>query len=157
MRLVGQLNGACGFAREHISLQLDGELSELDRAALKAHLERCGRCRAYADSMAEVTGHLRAAALEQPEIPVVLPHRSRIRIPLGAVQVAAAAVVAAVVGVTSAGLTTGGGRSVSLTAGNTSADQGSVVLRPRGTHSGIALRDERRGAPRPIRGPVAIV
>jgi predicted anti-sigma-YlaC factor YlaD len=153
---VGQLSGACGFAREHISLQLDGELSELDRAALKAHLERCERCRAYADSMAEVTGHLRTAALEQPEIPVVLPHRSRIRIPLGAVQVAAAAVVAAVVGVTSAGLTTGGG-SVSLTAANTSADRASVVLRPPGTHSGIALREDRRGAPRPIRGPVGIV
>ena len=154
---MGQLSNACAFAREQISLQLDGELSEFDRVALKAHLERCGRCRAYADSTAEVTGHLRAASLEQPEIPIVLPHRSRIRIPLGAVQVAAAAVVAAVVGVTSAGLTMGGGRSVSLTAANTSADRGATVPTPRGTHSGIALRDERHGAPRPIRGPIAIV
>ena len=154
---MGQLSGACGFAREHISLQLDGELSEFDRAALNAHLERCGRCRAYADSMAEVTGHLRVAALEQPEIPVVLPHRARIRVPLRAVQVAAAAAVAAVVGVTSAGLTTGGGQSVSLTAANTSAARSGAVVKPRGTRSGIALRDERRGPPRPLRGPVAIV
>jgi predicted anti-sigma-YlaC factor YlaD len=156
MRLVGQLSNACAFARENISLQLDGEVSEFDRAAVKAHLERCERCRAYAASLARVTDQLRAAPLEQPEIPVVLPHRSRIRVPLGAVQAAAAVAVAAIVGVTSAGLTTGGGQSVSLTAPNSSADQGPTLLKPRGTHR-IALRDERRGPPRPLRGPVAIV
>jgi predicted anti-sigma-YlaC factor YlaD len=136
---------------------MDGELlSELDGAALKTHLERCERCRAYAASIAEVTGHLRAAPLEQPEIPVVLPHRSRIRVPLAAVQVAAAAMVVAVVGVTSAGLTIGQ-HGVSLTAANTLADQGPALKPLRGAHSRIARRDERHGLPRPIRGQIAIV
>ena len=158
MRLVGQLSSACAFAREQVSLQVDGELSsELDSAALKAHLERCERCRAYAASIAEVTGQLRAAPLEQPEIPVVLPHRSRIRVPLASVQIAAAAAVIAVVGVTSAGLMKGGGQGVSLTAGNTLADQAPVLKPLHGAHSRIALRDERRGLPRPIRGQIAIV
>jgi predicted anti-sigma-YlaC factor YlaD len=139
-----------------MSLQLDGELTELDAAALKVHLERCERCRAYAATVEQLTTKLRSAALEQPEIPVMLPHRSRVRIPLRAVQVGAAAAVIAVVGVTSAGLTAGGERAVSLTAAN--ADASFAVARPHaGALSRITPRDERRGLPRPVRGQIAIV
>src|SRR5262245_39880878 len=111
MRLVGQLmSSGCEQAREHISLQLDGELSPFEQTALDAHLRGCGGCRSYAASVGAVSGQLRSAVLEQPQFPVVLPHRSRIRVPTRAVQVAAAAAVAMVVGLSSAGLSlTNGG------------------------------------------------
>jgi anti-sigma factor RsiW len=139
-----------------MSLAMDGELTELDAAALKVHLERCERCRAYARTVSEVTKSLRSAPLEQPEIPVLVPHRSRVRVPLRAVQVGAAAAVIAVVGATSAGLTTGGERAVSLTAAN--AIDGRAVGQPQtGSVSRITVRDERRGLPRPLRVRIAIV
>lgn len=157
MRLVGQLGSACEFAREQISLHLDGELSELEQVALDGHLTSCARCRAYHASAADVSTQLRSAPLEQPEFPFVLPHRSRVRVPLHAVQVAAAAAVVAVVGFTGAGLTAGGERSVSLTAANTFPDGSANLTARRGTRATIEFRVERRAPPRPIRGPVTVV
>jgi predicted anti-sigma-YlaC factor YlaD len=156
MRLVGQLSSACELAREQISLHLDGELSELEQVALNGHLASCGRCRAYGASVADVTTSLRAAQFEQPEFPVVLPHRSRVRIPLRAVQVGAAAAVVAMIAFTGAGLTTGGDRAVSLTAHR--ADVREPLLRPtRGATGSIESRIERRTMPRPIRGRIGAV
>ncbi len=157
MRLVGQLSSACELAREQFSLHLDGELSELEQVALNGHLTGCARCRAYGASVAHVTTRLRSARPEQPEFPIALPHRSRVRIPLRAVQVGAAAAVVAVVGFTGAGLTTGGDRSLSLTAENTAVDRGLNVTFKGPGRAGIALRVERPTAPRPIRGPVGVV
>jgi predicted anti-sigma-YlaC factor YlaD len=116
MRLVGQLSSACELARGQISLDLDGELSELEQAALNAHVVGCGGCRAYRESAAGVTTLLRSAHPEQPEFPVVLSRRSRVRVPLRAVQAAAAAAVLAVIGFSGAGLTGGGEGSVTFTA-----------------------------------------
>jgi predicted anti-sigma-YlaC factor YlaD len=155
---VGQLSSACELAREQISLDLDGELSELEQVSLNGHLAACGRCRAYGASVADVSATLRSAPYEQPEFPVVLPHRSRVRIPLRAAQVGAAAAVVAIVAFTGAGLTTGGERSLSLTAKTPDARE--PLLRPTRGASGLIeshVRIERRAMPRPIRGRVGAV
>jgi predicted anti-sigma-YlaC factor YlaD len=152
MRLVGQLGSACEYAREQISLELDGELSELERVALDGHLTSCAHCRAYRAGVARVSSGLRAAPLEQPQVPFVLPHRSRIRVPLRTFRVGAAAAVVAVVGFAGGGLTSGSGPSVSLTAGTSALDR-EPILRPTRVGRGvITFRIDRRTTPRPIRG-----
>jgi predicted anti-sigma-YlaC factor YlaD len=158
MRLVGQLNSACELAREQVSVQLDGELSEFEQIALDAHLTSCAGCSAYAASAGEVSARLRAAELEQPEFPVVLPHRSRLGIPARAAQVAAAAAVAVVVGLSSAGLTltNGGHQSASLRAAEAFPDRGPNFEPIRTSRTPIGLRTERRTSPRAMNGRVAV-
>ena len=41
---MGALKAGCDRAREWVSLELDGELSELGAARLDAHLVRCAAC-----------------------------------------------------------------------------------------------------------------
>jgi predicted anti-sigma-YlaC factor YlaD len=154
MRLVGQLTSACKLAREHISLHLDGELSEFEQVALDGHLRQCAGCREYGASIADVSARLRSAPLEQPTFPVVLPHRARIRISLGAAQAAAAAVVVAVIGFSAAGVTPGGERSASLSASATLLDRGvrlSAERIARGTFDSV------QDTPRLVRHGVIIV
>jgi predicted anti-sigma-YlaC factor YlaD len=83
---------ACQRAREAVSVQLDGELSELGSARLTAHLRECEACAAYALEVAAMTTRLRSAPLERPET-VAAPSRSRR--PVLQIAAAAAAVVAA--------------------------------------------------------------
>jgi anti-sigma factor RsiW len=83
---------ACQRARESVSVQLDGELSELGSARLSAHLRECEACASYALELAALTTRLRMAPLEQPEVAVALPSRRRPALQLAA---AGAAVVAA--------------------------------------------------------------
>lgn len=80
----------CQRAREAVSVQLDGELSELGSARLSAHLRECDACTAYALEVAAVATRLRAAPLERPGVGIALPARRR-RVGL---QIAAAATVA---------------------------------------------------------------
>lgn len=86
-------------ARESVSGRLDGELSELDRAWLDAHLRDCAECSAYAREAEAFTAALRAAPLEQPE-PIVLPRRTAQRgrriVAVASTAAAAAAALAAV-------------------------------------------------------------
>src|SRR5437588_1502744 len=82
----------CMQARESISTQLDGELSELGSARLSAHLRDCASCSAYALDAAAITTRLRTAPLEQPSLRIALPRRRRR--PGFQVAAAAAAVVA---------------------------------------------------------------
>ena len=84
---------ACQRAREAVSMQLDGELSELGSARLSAHLRECEACAGYALELAALTTRLRTAPLEQLPAPVALP--SRRRRPALQLAAAAAAVVAA--------------------------------------------------------------
>ena len=152
MRLVGQLGSACEYAREQISLELDGELSELQQVALDGHLTGCASCRAYRAAVAGVSSRLRAAPLEEPEVPFVLPHRSRIRVPLRTVQAAAAVAVVAVLGFAGAGLTSGGQPSVSLIAGDIARDREPILRPTRVGRATVEFRIDRRTTPRPIRG-----
>ena len=147
MRLVGQQSTACQFARERISLQLDGELSELEQLALDDHLVRCAGCRAHQVSLAEVSDRLRSTALERPEFPVVLPYRSRIRLPLRTAQAAAAAVAVAFIGFSAAGLT---GAENSVGAASSPAAK-------RATRADVQSSIGQRTVPRPVRGRAAIV
>ena len=157
MRLVGQLSSACELAREQISLQLDGELSEVEQVALTGHLTGCTRCRTYSAAVARVSGELRSAPAERPEFSVVLPHRSRLRVPMRAVQLGAAAAVLTIIGFGGAGLTTSGDNFVSLTSASGSADR-AAFLKPTGIGRGsIEVALEVRRMPRPIRGHVGVV
>jgi predicted anti-sigma-YlaC factor YlaD len=88
----------CVQARESASARLDGELPELDDVRLAAHLRGCADCRAFAEDLTALAAELRAARLELPDRPVLLPRRRRV--PAIRMQSAAAAValVAAAVG-----------------------------------------------------------
>jgi predicted anti-sigma-YlaC factor YlaD len=89
---------ACERVRSQVSLELDGELSQLERAMLAAHVLRCADCRAYRGDVHALTRALRAAALEAaPPVTVRRYRRSTaaIRFRAGV----AAAMAFAVVGV----------------------------------------------------------
>ena len=153
---MGQLTNACCTAREQISLHLDGELSELEQVALNAHLTSCRSCRAYRASVAEVSAQLRLATPEQPAFPVVLPHRSRIRVPLRTAQVAAAAAVVAVFGLSAAGVTPGNERALSGRATSAPANRAPNLAAWRGARVTVDVVVQRP-APRPaVHGPVQI-
>jgi anti-sigma factor RsiW len=68
----------CDRVRSQVSLELDGELSQLERAMVAAHLERCPDCRAYESEVTAFTRLLRQAPLKEIESPVVVrrPHRT---------------------------------------------------------------------------------
>ena len=51
----------CSRVREQVSLELDGELSQLEQRMLGTHLERCPRCAAYAADVRDVTERIRNA------------------------------------------------------------------------------------------------
>jgi predicted anti-sigma-YlaC factor YlaD len=55
----------CERARAAISLELDDELSPLERAFLERHLARCAGCRAFRLECAGFTRELRDASLER--------------------------------------------------------------------------------------------
>ena len=91
----------CGRAREWISCELDGELSQFERAFLESHTRRCATCARLRDEYAQITHSLRTAPLVPLEQPVTLPPR-RLLIRRHVVSTAAAAaafVVAAVIAV----------------------------------------------------------
>ena len=56
----------CDYARARASLALDGELSQVERAHLRAHVGRCTDCAAYARDLDGLTQELRAAPLQRP-------------------------------------------------------------------------------------------
>jgi predicted anti-sigma-YlaC factor YlaD len=51
----------CERARTRASLGLDGELSEVEWAHLRAHVGRCADCAAYARDLERLTQELRSA------------------------------------------------------------------------------------------------
>jgi predicted anti-sigma-YlaC factor YlaD len=75
-------NLICDRVRSQVSLELDGELSELERLMVARHLERCADCRSFRDRAAEIVHEMRSAPFERFERRVVLPriHRGRLRV-----------------------------------------------------------------------------
>jgi predicted anti-sigma-YlaC factor YlaD len=68
----------CALARESVSADLDGELSELDFRRLQAHLRVCADCSAWAGHVNATTTQLREAPLETLAAPVFeVQRRSR--------------------------------------------------------------------------------
>jgi predicted anti-sigma-YlaC factor YlaD len=89
----------CAETRELVSLELDGELSELESARLQSHLQHCAGCRELRAELGRLTLSLRAAPLEQLERPIALPQRARWSLrPLQVGAAAAAIAVAAGLG-----------------------------------------------------------
>jgi predicted anti-sigma-YlaC factor YlaD len=82
---------ACSRARELISLQLDGELSELGCTRLAAHLAGCATCEEFAHGAEATALALRASPLERPSRQILLPQRRHVT--LRVVQVGAVAAV----------------------------------------------------------------
>jgi len=70
---------ACERAAQWISLDLDGELSQLERAALGRHLHGCARCREIGAGVRAFTTLLREAPLVELDRPVELPPARRPR------------------------------------------------------------------------------
>jgi anti-sigma factor RsiW len=62
----------CSRVREQVSLELDGELSQLEERMLGSHLERCGGCAAYAADVRDVTERIRSAPHAMLRRPVVV-------------------------------------------------------------------------------------
>jgi anti-sigma factor RsiW len=91
---------ACERAAQWISLDLDGELSPLETAALGRHLERCSRCESLSAELTGLTALLREAPLVPPDGDDFVLHASRPRARVArrvSVVVALAAGVAAVI------------------------------------------------------------
>ncbi len=97
--MVPTLPEVCHRTREHVSLRLDTELSELEEALVAAHLRRCTACSAFAMDLETITGTLRAAPLEEPTFQFQLPRRpARFGVARAGTAAAAAATVAIAVG-----------------------------------------------------------
>jgi len=79
---------------------LDAELSALERRLAAAHLARCADCRAFEESLRDFTQELRAAPLESPRQPIVLPRSRRVSLTTARWS-AAATLLVAVLGVLS--------------------------------------------------------
>jgi len=91
---------ACERSAQWISLELDGELSQLEQAALARHRDGCARCRALSTEVASFTRLLREAPLLSSQRPVAVagPRRARIKVARrAAASLAFAALVAAAV------------------------------------------------------------
>ena len=63
----------CERARTWASLAPDGELSELERKLLDAHVQRCAACAHFAIEVAAVAAELRTAALQPLTRPLSVP------------------------------------------------------------------------------------
>lgn len=117
----------CERARSWISLELDGELSELEGALLRAHLSDCAGCRDFKLGAADFTSRLRQAPLEPLERPLALPERRRVL--LRPAQVGAAAAAALVVAIAGAGTVASVGSNHSGTVAGASARDDALAFR----------------------------
>jgi Putative zinc-finger len=95
----------CGRFHAAVSLQLDGEVSPLESALLRAHAAECARCRDYASDVRRIAAHLRASPLRVPSHHIPAPARPTTH----ALQRAFYAAAAIAVLVSTAGLGAGGG------------------------------------------------
>jgi anti-sigma factor RsiW len=67
----------CTRVREQVSLELDGELSQLEQRMLATHVDRCAACATYAAEVRDLTARIRSAPLHNMRRPVVVArHRS---------------------------------------------------------------------------------
>jgi anti-sigma factor RsiW len=86
----------CERVRGQISLDLDGELSQLERVMVAHHIERCAECEAFRDGLASFTSELRQAPLEAPAHPISIPRLRRARLEFRAAALSVGAVAASI-------------------------------------------------------------
>ena len=98
----------CERASQAISLRLDDELSELEIAQLRAHLDVCATCRRLEQEMVGVTFELRLAPLAAPARTFVTPRMRAARVrslrPLAATAAMLLVVMGSVFSLTRAGI-----------------------------------------------------
>jgi anti-sigma factor RsiW len=93
---MGQLPlDECERIRGYAAWSVDGELSEMEDAALAAHLSTCSACSSYAARLEQAARLVRQTPLGELDFPIVLPSR-RLRFARTVQVGAAAAAVAAV-------------------------------------------------------------
>jgi anti-sigma factor RsiW len=85
----------CERVRAQVSLELDGELSQLEQRMLDSHLERCANCAHYAEEVRDVTYRIRTAPPATLRRPVVLRRRRALTTTRLQIGVAAAFALAA--------------------------------------------------------------
>ena len=128
-----------------MSLELDGELAEVERVLLAVHLTSCASCRAFAGALARLTGELRAHPLEQPSR-VLAPSAVRhLRVRVAPLATLAAAAVASIV----LGLASAAGRG-----GAPGPSDYRIGLPPVQSSLLVALRDEQSHSARRFRAAV---
>lgn len=121
---MSSLSTDCARARESVSVQLDGELSETDLDGLETHLRFCPECSAWAEQIRGVTFRLREASVEVPADAFVLPRNGRRWRVSSAVALGSAAAVVATMFVGP------GGHGVSLRASNAPSSRARLVRTP---------------------------
>src|SRR5882757_9787265 len=67
----------CERARVWVSLALDGELSEIEEAALRVHVGSCAGCAGFELDVVALTKELRSAPLVRPAAEVMAPRPRR--------------------------------------------------------------------------------
>jgi anti-sigma factor RsiW len=137
--------------REQVSLELDGELSQLEQRMLETHLERCPRCAAYATDVRDFTERMRSAPRALMQRPVVVARRrgvvTTVRLQVG---VAAAFALAALGLGTQLAATPEHGNSLARFEGRPALSPPSAVVE----QEQAILRVVKAGRPLPPRGSV---
>jgi anti-sigma factor RsiW len=105
---VGRLSIECERARLWASLDADSEITELERAALAAHLGGCPACAAAVEQLDEVVRSLRRTPLVEPSRPLIVLRRRRHHGRLHLAASAAAVVAALAFGSLAGALSSGG-------------------------------------------------
>jgi predicted anti-sigma-YlaC factor YlaD len=118
----------CERVRGSISASVDGELSEAETAGLEAHLATCEPCRFYAANSAETARLMRSAPLEELGFTIALPSR-RFAVARKLQVAAAAAAIAATVGLSAVVGTLGSARTSSSNAQALGGSAEPVALR----------------------------
>ena len=90
----------CDRVRAQIALELDREYSQLERARRVSHVAHCEDCRAFEADLQAFTQMLREAPPERPSRQFAVPRRGVAGRALRTSSVAAAAMVLALVGLT---------------------------------------------------------
>jgi anti-sigma factor RsiW len=85
----------CERVRAQVSLELDGELSQLEQRMLNMHLERCADCAEYAHEVRDLTERIRSAPAAMLRRPVVVRRRRAVTTTRIQIGVAAALALAA--------------------------------------------------------------
>jgi predicted anti-sigma-YlaC factor YlaD len=111
----------CDHARAQVSALLDGELSELEEADLRLHLDGCAACRTFHAGAVSISGSLWAAPLEQLDFPIVVPNRRHVATRWIQAGSAAAAVLVAIGLGSSQGILAGHGGAGSATSSSSPA------------------------------------
>lgn len=146
----------CARARAWVSHELDGELSQLERLFLAAHVRRCGECARFAEDIRGFTQVVRTTPLESPTFTLELPARR----PARARVVARVAIATSLVAL-AAGLGVFAGSNVGEPARQATAPVGDVAFavqqsvdRERPRRAGLTKPQERVAPPGRLGGNV---